>query len=99
MSHVPAVGGRINVRKALPQVFLATLLGCLWVPEGFAEDGQRQPDLVTPQVSPGAPAAGKRVQQFDQQYAGTSVHHLLYLPTDWRAGNRYPVIVEYAGNK
>ena len=99
MSHAPAVGGRINVRNALPQVFLATLLGCLWVPEGFAEDGQRQPDLVTPQVSPGAPAAGKRVQQFDQQYAGTGVHHLLYLPTDWRAGKRYPVIVEYAGNK
>ena len=26
------------------------------------------------------------------------VYHVLYLPTDWKAGKKYPVIVEYAGN-
>ncbi|MCL5269774.1 MAG: hypothetical protein M1457_04300, partial [bacterium] len=33
------------------------------------------------------------------EYADTQIHHLLYLPTDWRRGRRWPVIVEYAGNK
>ena len=31
-------------------------------------------------------------------YAGSAVHHILFLPVDWEAGRRYPVIVEYAGN-
>jgi len=31
-------------------------------------------------------------------YEGTAVHHVLYLPVNWRPDNRYPVIVEYAGN-
>jgi len=72
-------------------------------------------DLVTPAMTEGEPAAGKRVRQVAPEYAGTDVHHALYLPTDWKpvedngAGTeaappssstqRYPVIVEYAGNK
>ena len=32
------------------------------------------------------------------QYSNTNVYHVTYLPTDWRPGKRYPVIVEYAGN-
>lgn len=32
------------------------------------------------------------------EYAGTQVYHMLYLPTDWKPGRRYPVIVEYPGN-
>lgn len=73
----------------------------LWLPSpGRAADKQpRQPDLVTPIAVDGAPAPGKRVKQFDRQYEGTGVYHLLYLPTDWRADKQYPVIVEYAGNK
>ncbi len=27
------------------------------------------------------------------------MYHGLYLPSDWKEGQRYPVIVEYAGNK
>ena len=57
------------------------------------------PDLTVPEVTEGAPAPGKRVRQVNVSYHGTEVHHLLYLPTDWQAGKRYPVIVEYAGNK
>jgi len=38
------------------------------------------------------------------EYAGTGVHHMLYLPPDWQAdwktrGRSWPVIVEYTGNK
>ncbi|MBS1824623.1 MAG: alpha/beta fold hydrolase [Acidobacteria bacterium] len=55
-------------------------------------------DLVTPPMTVGDPAAGKRVRQTTAGYEGTDVHHALYLPGDWREGQKYPVIVEYAGN-
>lgn len=57
------------------------------------------PDLVTPQVTNGKPRPGKRVRQFNKDYAGSDVYHALYLPTDWEKAKKYPVIVEYAGNK
>lgn len=57
------------------------------------------PDLTTPPATDGPPAPGQRVRQTHPDYAGSDVHHLLYLPTDWEAGKRYPVIVEYAGNR
>ena len=56
-------------------------------------------DLITPSAIDQAPAPGKRVKQANKNYAGTKVHHLLYLPVDWVEGGKYPVIVEYAGNK
>ncbi len=56
-------------------------------------------DLVVPPVVGGEAAAGRRVAVVGEGYAGTAVHHLLYLPTDWVQGKRYPVIAEYAGNK
>lgn len=55
-------------------------------------------DLVTPGMTTGEPVPGKRVRQSAPGYEGTAVHHALYLPTDWRKGGRFPVIVEYAGN-
>lgn len=56
------------------------------------------PDLVVPEMKTTAPAPGKRVKQVLPQYRETSAYHALYLPTDWQPGQRYPVIVEYAGN-
>jgi hypothetical protein len=56
------------------------------------------PDLCTPPVVSDAPAPGKRVRQVTPEYAGTNVHHALYLPIEWKPGGRYPVIVEYPGN-
>lgn len=55
-------------------------------------------DLALPKISPGLPAAGKRVKQVHPDWMQTEVYHLLYLPKDWQPGKRYPVIVEYAGN-
>lgn len=57
------------------------------------------PDLSVPAATDGAPSPGKRVRQFNKEYEGSGVYHLLYLPTDWKEGETYPVIVEYAGNK
>jgi len=53
---------------------------------------------VPPPVTNENPAAGKRVSVTAPEYAGTDVHHTLYLPTDWVPGDTYPVIVEYAPN-
>jgi hypothetical protein len=55
-------------------------------------------DLQVPPISSGAPTAGRRVCVTAPEYAGTEVHHVLYLPSDWVAGQTYPVLVEYAGN-
>ena len=45
------------------------------------------------------PAPGKRVRQVAPEYKGTKVYHTLYLPTDWQKAKRYPILVEYTGNK
>ena len=55
--------------------------------------------LVTPKMTNEAPAAGKRVRQVAPEYKGTNVFHSLYLPSDWKVGKKFPVIVEYTGNR
>ncbi len=39
-----------------------------------------------------------RVRVYTPEYAGTNIHHDLYLPKDWQPDHKYPVIVEYAPN-
>lgn len=60
---------------------------------------QTSRDLVTPKMISGSPAAGRRVRQVAPEFVGTEVYHSLYLPTDWKPNGRYPVIVEYTGNR
>ena len=55
-------------------------------------------DLVMPKVTSAEPAPGVRSVQTTAGWGGTEVHHTLYLPVDWKAGGKFPVIVEYAGN-
>ena len=64
-----------------------------------ADNVERVADLVTPVMTEEAPVAGKRVRQVAPEYDGTGVYHSLYLPVDWKPGGKYPVIVEYPGNK
>jgi len=52
------------------------------------------PDLMVPPLANAAPAPGVRVRVNSRD----ALYHVLYLPTDWRPGRRYPVIAEYAGN-
>lgn len=58
----------------------------------------KEADLKVPAMMSDAPAAGRRVKMTLAAYKGTEVYHALYLPSDWQAGKRFPVIVEYAGN-
>jgi hypothetical protein len=46
--------------------------------------------LLVPEIVDGSPAPGKRVQQN---------LHVLYLPTDWKPGGSYPIVIEYPGNE
>jgi len=54
--------------------------------------------LTPPPMTENAPAAGERVRQVAPEYDGTEVYHTLYLPSDWKPGRQYPVMVEYTGN-
>jgi hypothetical protein len=55
------------------------------------------PDLVVPQMVDEDPAAERRVRSKTPNWPGT-VYHSLYLPPDWHADKKYPVIVELPGN-
>ncbi len=46
----------------------------------------------------GPPRAGVRTAVTPPEYAGTAVHHVLYLPVNWQPDKKYPVLAEYAGN-
>ncbi|MEM8671590.1 MAG: hypothetical protein AAGG48_28985 [Planctomycetota bacterium] len=82
---------------------LTNLFACLGVlalagPCG-GDETSASSDLETPVMVAEAPRAGLRVRQVTAEYAGTDVYHSLYLPTDWRPDGRYPVVVEYTGNR
>ena len=54
--------------------------------------------IAPPPVTTGAPGPGKRVLVTPPEYAGTDVHHTLYLPSNWQPNGHYPVIIEFAPN-
>jgi hypothetical protein len=66
---------------------------------GFPDIRTVAPDLVTPNASaaPSSAAPGARVVQTLPGFP-PGVFHGLYLPTDWKQGNVYPLIVEWGGN-
>lgn len=56
-------------------------------------------DLVLPEITRSAPASGQRVIHTAPSWRETAVYHVLYLPTDWTPAKRYPLIVEWTGNR
>ncbi|WP_430813838.1 DUF7594 domain-containing protein [Carboxylicivirga sp. RSCT41] len=55
-------------------------------------------DVMVPAMESGVPSPGRIVKvQFDD-YLGTGVYHNLYLPPDWEADKKYPVIMDIPGN-
>jgi hypothetical protein len=55
-------------------------------------------DLDMPVMLDGQPSAGLRVKQRLQIATNERVYHSLYLPRDWDASKRWPILVELAGN-
>ncbi|MGA0898770.1 MAG: hypothetical protein ACO3SO_00020 [Luteolibacter sp.] len=58
-----------------------------------------EPDLVVPEMVSEKPAPGKRVRVRFHEYQDAQIYHALYLPSDWKSGVKYPVIIEYPGNR
>ena len=82
------------------QVIILTIAGMIHMSLLIAKDLKKTGfDLVVPSVTDELPAPGKRVRHVNHEYMGSELYHLLYLPTDWVKGEKYPVIVEYSGNK
>ncbi len=55
-------------------------------------------DLIIPPLGSGEPKPGKRTVGKLDAYQDTNVFHTIYLPTDWKPNQKYPVVFEYAGN-
>lgn len=101
---------RVRIDPRLAALVLAILMGRTALDAGeTSEAGQAvapaerdistmPADLQTPPMLDASPAPGKRVRQVLPEYRGTDVYHALYLPENWRPVQRFPVIVEYAGN-
>jgi hypothetical protein len=86
----------------MQRLTLCLTILAMWSPPTFAESPADlttiPPDLQNPPIVEDTPAPGHMVLQRLPANAGTGLAHALYLPTDWKPGNRYPVLVEYRGN-
>lgn len=88
------------IARSLIVSFMVVAIGFSLIIAGEAcADFPNATDLVTPEMSTLEPGAGRRVRQVAPEYVGTGVYHALYLPVDWKPGEKYPVIVEYTGNQ
>lgn len=85
----------MNRRSAILLLALLPVIG--WAQE-LPDIATVPPDLTVPPMIEGSPAPGQRVRQTAVGWEKTEAYHALYLPTDWQAGRRYPIIVEWAGN-
>jgi len=87
-------------RSALACALLVSLVSC-GVRSASAEETNLHSlpsDLQVPPVVDGPPAAGKRVWQSNENAFPDSIRYALYLPPEWKPGEKYPVLVEYPGN-
>ena len=67
--------------------------------QGEAPEWKRPAGRIdVPVVEDSAPAPGKRVRYRLAGDETAAIYSVLNLPEDWRAGKKYPVIVEYPGN-
>src|SRR5258708_27847738 len=82
-------------KNAVPVLLLS---GVIAYAEDLPDISTVAPDLTVPEMTTGAPEAGKRVRFTTPGWEGTEVYGALYLPVDWKPERRFPVIVEWAGN-
>ncbi|HEY2573782.1 MAG TPA: hypothetical protein VGH65_06925 [Verrucomicrobiaceae bacterium] len=80
-------------------VTMAVWAGGVTFAEVPLRDFQALPeDLVVPGLTEGDPSPGMRVKLSAPGFESTAAHHTIYLPADWTAAKKYPVLFEYAGN-
>lgn len=54
--------------------------------------------LNVPEVSEGMPEPGQPVRYRLEGEESSRIYSILHLPTDWKIGKRFPLVVEYPGN-
>lgn len=59
---------------------------------------QIKSDLIIPAVTDAKPMAGRRFRMKLSEYSSWDLAHVVYLPSDWKPGRKYPVLVEYPSN-
>lgn len=69
------------------------------VGEGVARPAAMTRRYRVPAVERGEPAPGRRVERALPGWSETQVRHVLTLPREWQPGGRYPVLVEFTGNR
>lgn len=90
--------------KQVRVMVLKALNGAALEVRGLAAAGEAPPwrrpvgRLDVPEMEVGPPAPGRRVRYGLPGDEATGIYAALYLPEDWKAGGRYPVIAEYPGN-
>ncbi len=93
---------RFTLMFLQPRSVAALASVCLFLQALMAQDAPDirsvEADLVVPACLDASPAAGVRVNQVHPNWKTTDVYHTLYLPTNYRPGQTYPVIVELPGN-
>ena len=94
-----------NLADMIVRAALSFLTALSLAPLSARADTSQHPDVMTvpadlenPAITAGEPAPGKMVLQSLPACAGTEVAHALYLPSDWKKGANFPVIIEYLGN-
>lgn len=80
-------------------IIILTLLLTTTLPSSSYAQVDMKPLVEFPKVESGKPAAGKFVAVTEPEYKGTEVRHMIYLPSNYKKGKKYPLIVEYTGNK
>lgn len=91
----------MSVQNGIKHLGIALLLFCQSVDLDAAEPANLNSlpsDLTVPTVTHDKPQDGKRVWQTNPGFENTKIAHALYLPSDWKPGKTYPVIIEYPGN-
>lgn len=69
------------------------------VGEGLPRSASMEQRYRVPEVERGEPAPGRRVERALPGWSATQVRHVLTLPREWQPGGRYPVIIEFTGNR
>jgi hypothetical protein len=92
----------------LPLLFIKLLnytktIACFFLLSGIVTGQERNlndipADTSVPSAISAEPSAGVRVLATTDGWQQTSVFHTLYLPTNWNEANKFPVLVEFAGN-
>lgn len=94
-NHIKSMAGWVMLAKISA---LSCALASDLSPKQTNQNSNPPPLAGVPDMVPGDPKPGIRARQTEPEYAGTDVHHSVYLPRDFDISWKTPLIVEFTGN-